>query len=109
MASYRLNFVKNILEKIIPPTKPIDKTGGVYDTYYDLKERGLILIVSNGGNKTFYLYKKIKNNPERIKLGGFPELSIYEARKLAQQNKRLIISGINPNHEKRKLKRITNA
>ena len=54
-----LNFTKTALLAIKPPLKPENKKGGVYDTYKDTKEKGLVLLVSNGGSKTFYLYRKI--------------------------------------------------
>jgi hypothetical protein len=47
------------LQKIEPPHKPEGAKGGVSDTYQDLGEKGLILIVSHGGAKTFYLYMKL--------------------------------------------------
>lgn len=55
MASYKINFTKTALEKIIPPIKPTNKKGGIFDTYYDTKEKNLVLLVSNGGACTFYI------------------------------------------------------
>ncbi len=104
MNNNKINFTKTVLEKITPPKKSIDRKGGIYDTYYDTKEKGLILLVSNGGSKTFYLYKKINGKPERVKLGNFPDISIEQARKLALSNKNLINDGRNPNEEKNKIK-----
>lgn len=104
MPSFRINFTKITLQNISPPVKPETKKGGVYDIYYDEKEKGLTLLVSNGGANTFYLYNDIHGKPERIKLGSFPEISIEQARKLARHNKGLIISGINLNQEKHKLR-----
>ena len=49
MASYKMNFTKISLDRISPPTKSADKKGGVFDTYYDLREKGLTLLISNGG------------------------------------------------------------
>lgn len=104
MASYRINFTKKSLEHIIPPVKPTEKKGGVFDTYYDIKEKGLILLVSNGGAKTFYLYTKVNSKPERIKIGSFPEMPVEQARKEATNNRSLINSGQNPNRDKNNLK-----
>lgn len=104
MPSFRINFTKITLQNISSPVKSEAKKGGVYDIYYDEKEKGLTLLVSNGGAKTFYLYTKVHGKPERIKLGGFPEISIEQARKLARHNKGLITSDINPNQEKHKLR-----
>lgn len=104
MNDKKINFTKTILEKINPPKKSIDRKGGIYDTYYDAREKGLVLLVSNGGSKTFYLYKKVDGKPERIKLGVFPDTTIEQARKLAINNKSIINAGKNPNDEKNKLK-----
>jgi integrase len=104
MASYKINFTKAIIQKIEPPKKNDDKEKSFFDTYYDLKEKGLILIVSKGGTKTFYLYQKINNRPERIKLGRFPDLSIENARQLAIHNKSMIALGKNPQEEKNKIR-----
>lgn len=78
--------------------------GGVYDTYHDENEKGLILIVSNGGAKTFYLYRKINGRPERVKLGAFPDLSVDNARKQAQIYKGKIATGSNPNTDRKNLR-----
>ena len=103
MPTYRINFTKAYLEKIEPPALPIEKKGkgGVYDVYYDLREKGLVLLVSNGGAKTYYLYSKINGRPERIKLGAFTDLSIEAARKQASQNRGSIAKGENPQEAKR--------
>ena len=73
-------------------------------TFYDARERGLTLIVSYGGSKTFYLYKKIDGRPERIKIGRFPDVSVEQARKKATHFKTDITNGKNPNEEKNKLR-----
>ena len=104
MASYKINFTKTTVENITPPTKDLAKNGGVYDTYYDTNEKGLVLLVSHGGAKTFYLYQKIFGTPARIKLGHFPDLSIDQARKGAVKNRGIINSGVHPNEEKNRLK-----
>ncbi|MHA1540335.1 MAG: tyrosine-type recombinase/integrase [Alphaproteobacteria bacterium] len=99
-----MNFTKAALEAITPPKKPKGKKGGVYDTYYDTGEKGLILLASNGGAKTFYLYRKVNGKPERIRLGSFSDIKIEQARKAAVDNRSLINSGVNPNIEKSNLK-----
>ncbi|MES2215589.1 MAG: tyrosine-type recombinase/integrase [Pseudomonadota bacterium] len=88
-----LNFTKDNLLKIESP-----KTGR--EVYRDTKERGLILIVSYGGSKIFYLYKLIDCRPQRIKIGSFPDLSVTEAREKALELKNQIVKGINPAEEK---------
>jgi integrase len=91
-----LNFTK---EKIFQIKPPLSKRS----IYKDTKEKGLILIVSYGGSKVFYFYKKIKGKPYRIKIGTFPDLSIGEARDKSIEYKNKIANGINPAEEKSKL------
>lgn len=106
MATFRLNYTRSALDKIIPPTLPESKAGkgGVYDTYYDTREKGLILVVSNGGAKTYYLYSKINGKPERVKLGSYEGLSIEQARKKAAQRRGEIAQGGNPQEDRRKIR-----
>ncbi len=99
-----INFIKTALLAINPPIKPEGKKGGVYDTYKDTKEKGLILLVGNGGSKTFYLYRKINGKPERIKLGAFPDMSVENARNAAMEAKKtIVVDKKNPNEEKKKV------
>ena len=103
MATHRIPFTK---PKLATLTAPSPKPGGqsVYDTYHDDKEAGLVLLVTSGGSKTFYLSKKINGRPERIKLGRFPDLSVENARKAAAQQKGQIAVGKNPNADRKKLR-----
>lgn len=72
--------------------------------YRDSKTKGLILVASYGGSKTFYLYRKINGRPERIKLGGFPDISVEKARQMAAKFNGSIAEGKNPQDEKRSFK-----
>lgn len=103
MATHRINFTKGALEKITPPSLPEHRKGkgGIYDTYYDTREKGLALLVSNGGAKTYYLYAKINGRPERVKLGAFTDLSVEQARKKAAKHRGEIADGENPQEAKR--------
>lgn len=103
MATFRINFTKNYISTIRPP-KPIEGKSLVSDTYHDKNHKGLILLVSAGGAKTFYLYTKVQGRPERIKIGRFPDIAIEQARKLAHKYKGEIVQGINPNTKKNNLK-----
>ncbi|MCC8399737.1 MAG: tyrosine-type recombinase/integrase [Rickettsia endosymbiont of Platyusa sonomae] len=96
MSEKLLLFTKDLLQKIESPKEK-------RDIYKDTKEAGLILIVSYGGSKVFYLGKKIKNLYHRIKIGCFPDVSIIEAREKALELKSQIAKGINPMEEKGKL------
>lgn len=102
MAGNQLNFTKAALERITPPAKPEGATGGKFITYHDTTEKGLVLLVSTGGAKTFYVYKRINGQPKRLKLGAFPDISIEKARKEAQKSKGLIAEGKDPHEEKQR-------
>lgn len=104
MTTYRMNFTKAALNRVAPPQKPEDKKGGIFDTYYDTKEKGLVLLVSHGGAKTYYLYKKINGRPERIKLGSFHDIGLDQARQSAAMHKGKIAEGRNPQQEKQAFK-----
>lgn len=104
MATQIIRFTKDSLLSLKPPKRSATANGGTYDTYRDAKEKGLVLIVSHGGAKTFYLYRKVHGKPQRVKLGAFPDLSIEQARKKALESKAQIVAGINPNQEKRRLR-----
>ncbi len=71
--------------------------------YQDIKTTGLKVGVGTRG-KTFYLYRKIKGRPERIKIGAFPDLTVEQARKKATEMNALIAQGINPADQKRSSK-----
>ena len=99
MAVFRINFTKQHINNINPPKLQENKRVAS-DTYHDKNHKGLILLVSNGGAKTFYLYTKVQGKPERIKIGRFPDITIEQARKLAHKHKGEIVQGINPNKKK---------
>ena len=92
------HFTKDGLLRIEPPA-----TGR--DIYKDTKEKGLILIVSYGGSKIFYLYKLVDGKPARIKIGSFPDLAVAEAREKVLELKNQIAKGYNPTEEKSKHKK----
>ena len=90
------NFTQDKLLRIAPPKAS-------RDIYKDTKEKGLILIVSYGGSKIFYFYKKIQGKPYRIKVGAFPDLSVGEARDAVIELKNKVAKGGNPAEEKSRL------
>lgn len=96
MSVNSLLFTKDALHRINPPKER-------QEVYKDTKEKGLLLIVSYGGSKTFCLGKKFDNIYHRIKIGRFPDLSVIEAREKAAELKNQIAKGINPIKEKAKL------
>lgn len=91
-----LLFTKEILQEIKPPKAK-------RDLYKDTKEKGLLLIVSYGGSKVFYLGIVLSKKYHRIKIGVFPDLSITDARAKASELKGEIAKGYNPIEEKARL------
>lgn len=70
--STRFRFTKKLLADL----RPEAKTYQVSDT----GARGLILIVTASGAKTFYRYGRINGSVRRVKIGTFPEFSVQDAR-----------------------------
>ena len=68
---------------------------------YDTKTPGLALMVTDNGAKGFYLYRKVNGRPQRVRLGGFPGISIEQARRLAAATTAQIASGVDPMEQKR--------
>lgn len=94
MSVKSLFFTKDALIKITTPSTK-------QDVYRDTKQKGLFLVASYGGSKTFYFGKKIKNLYHKIRIGRFPDLSVMEAREKATELKSQIAKGANPMEEKK--------
>ncbi|WP_432744370.1 integrase arm-type DNA-binding domain-containing protein [Methylobacter sp. G7] len=92
-----INFTQDRIRNLSAPT---DKDRA---DYYDLGCPKLICRLSSTGNKSFVVLKKTADGKtRRITLGRFPDLSVSEARKLAQAALTDLANGINPTEEKRK-------
>ncbi|MFU7503029.1 MAG: Arm DNA-binding domain-containing protein [Candidatus Tisiphia sp.] len=98
MAIYSFNLTKEAIDKIAYPK--IKR-----DIYVDTKEDGLILIVSYGGSKVFYLRETVYGINRKIKLGNFHndrlekllnDISLVEAREKAVEIKGQINKVIHP-------------
>lgn len=72
-----ITLSKTVVEKLEPPT-----SGRKF--YYDDRVRGLAVRVTDNGSKAYYLYKKINRKPVKYHLGKVGEISVEDARKLAQ-------------------------
>jgi integrase len=94
-----LNFTKLAVEALKPP-----QAGRDY--HYDEKLRGLALCVTAAGTKTFYVARRIGLKFERVRIGGWPELSVEQARNLAAQVNGSVAKGINPNESRRADRRV---
>lgn len=71
---------------------------------YDNKVQGLELMVTHQGTKSFKVYRKLGETPIRVSLGKYPQMTVEEARQKAQKVIAEIISGKNPNAEKKKVR-----
>ena len=68
---------------------------------YDTRTPGLACMVTESNVRTFYVYKKVQGRPQRVRLGGFPSVSIEQARKLSANVTARIAGGGDPQSEKR--------
>ena len=91
----KLNFTMAALSRIRPPSE-----GRLY--LYDAKTSGLAFCITAAGSTTFYWVKKVARRTERLRLGGFPELSVDVVRDLATKHNAAIADGKNPADSKRK-------
>jgi len=87
-SEHRISFTKTALDAL--EGKPARYF--VYDT----KVPGLALQITPAGTKTFYLYRWLDGKPQRIRLGGYPDMSPELARKQASALNGDIAQGINP-------------
>ena len=69
---------------------------------HDAKERGLLIQITATGRKTFQLYRWHEGKPLRVTLGLYPDMTIEQARKKAQELKADLAKGIDPVEEKRR-------
>lgn len=90
----KINFTKAAIDNL-----PIPEKGWKY--YYDLKTPALAIGIGQSGVRTFVLYKRINDKPERVKLGRYPEMTIEQARRKAMEMHGQIASGENPANLKR--------
>lgn len=93
-----INFIKKTLDSLKLP----DKNKRHY--FYDTKIKGLELMVTDQGTKSFKVYRKFNGKPVRVTLGKYPEMTIENARNEAQRVIADMISGKNPNEEKKNIR-----
>ncbi|MHB1036053.1 MAG: tyrosine-type recombinase/integrase [Pirellulales bacterium] len=91
----KVNFTKSALAKITPP-----KTGRL--AVYDTKQPSLLLRVTPTGSMTFCVFRRVAGRPTRVCLGGYPALTIEQARKLAAQVSGEVAQGVAPTITKRR-------
>ena len=91
------NFTKKALDIIELPVN------GKRHYFYDTKIKGLELMLTEQGTKSFKVYRKFKGKPVRVTLGKYPEMTVENARNEAQRVISDMISGKNPNQQKKSI------
>lgn len=94
-AASKINFTKTNLEGLPLPSK--DKRFYFYDT----RGNGLHVVVTAGGQKSFYIRRRVNGKNEKQFLGAFPDLSVEQARDKAARFAGAIASGDNPAEQRR--------
>ena len=98
MKENNFNFTKKTLDIIAPaPT-------GKRLYFYDIKIRGLELMVTEQGSKSFKVYRKFNGKPVRVTLGKYPEMTVENARNEAQRVIAEMLKGSNPNEDKKNVR-----
>lgn len=96
----KFNFTQDRIRDLSLPNNDKDRSD-----YYDLGCPKLMCRVTKAGVKSFVVNKKTPDGKfRRITLGRFPDISVSDARKLAQAALTDLAQGINPTEEKRKQK-----
>lgn len=85
------NFTKKTLDTLILP----EKEKRLY--FYETKVRGLELMITGQGSRSFQVYRKGNSKPVRVTLGKYSEMSIENARNEAQRVIAEMINGKNRN------------
>lgn len=99
MTEKQFSFTKRTLEAL--PNAPKGKR----ETYLDTKTPGLQLRVTDSGVKTFVLRRRIRGGePERVTLGRFPDLTIEQARRMADEYRPDLSEGKSVNAQRRAAK-----
>lgn len=74
---------------------------------YDLRTKGLLLEVRPSGGKTYYLrYQDQRGRTRQIKLADQLDISLAQARELAERARNQIAMGLNPLEEKQSFKSV---
>jgi len=97
MATIKVKFIKSAIEAITPPDKK-------RATYYDTMIPKLACLVTAAGSKTFYVIKRADSGMAWVKLGTFPDMTVEQARKAAEEKLGEFAKGNNPAKAKREEK-----
>ena len=86
--SQRINFTKSALVTLLSATPRT--------AFLEVRTRGLMVLVTKGGSKSFYVRRKVDGRSERIFIGRFPEWTVERARARADEINAGIGRGENP-------------
>ena len=93
----RIEFKKLVIKNLTSP-----ESGRA--TYYDTQIPKLACRVTMAGSKTFYVIKRAEGNMVWVKLGSFPDMTVEQARKAAEEQLGEFAKGNNPAKTKREEK-----
>lgn len=91
MGQKMFSFTKTALTNLSPPARNEQRK-----IYRDQSQRGLLIMLTYGGSKTFYYCYKIAGRKKMIKIGQFPYIEINEAREKAFEYHKAIQHGESP-------------
>lgn len=100
LVATRFHFTKRAIDALRFPASSAQRRA----YFNDDQVRGLAIAVAPSGRKTFLLYRKVAGKPERINIGLYPDLSIDQARRRAEELNGKIASGKNPASERRRIR-----
>lgn len=92
-------WVGKRLTKRVVDALPVPENGQQFVRDTELK--GFAVRVTSGGTKTFVVEKRINGKGRRIKIARYPEMTVEQARKAAQQLLGDIAGGTNPIKQRR--------
>jgi len=98
--------VKRLSFNISDPDPEKDRVGGPYSTLHAVGGvAGLLLQVNPSGAKSWILRTKVGLKRKSIGLGGYPDVTLSDARKRAREIKEKIAEGIDPVEQKKTVRR----
>lgn len=95
---YRKRLTDAVIDKL-----PIPEAGR--PVVYDELVREFCVRLSPAGGKVFYVYKRVEDKPQFVKVGKFPNMATVRARARARKILADIEEGVNPNRDKKLARR----
>ncbi len=95
MSESKIHFTKSAIDRLPLPA------AGKRATWFDDEAKGLALRVTSTGARSFYLVRWVESRAEWVRLGGYPEMTLEQARRAAAKLNGEIADGRNPAEVKR--------